>query len=536
MFPNKGLKRSLYTFKVHCSHKKEGCHWWTGELRELDKHLNTNPKLHEQLIGCEFARIACCHCSELYQRRYIITHQTKECIHRPFLCHYCGDYIADFEDVTTKHWPVCRFYPVSCPNECGVSPERQNLEHHVSKVCPLTVVNCDFHYAGCEVQLPRKDMPAHLAENMVVHMSLMAVQNQKEIAKLKDELTVSAQKIEALEGENEALKRTLAQTQIEIGRKLEPVLTSLPVEFTMTGFEQHKRNKEVWYSPPFYTHPQGYKLCLKVDPSGNGCTCIVVGACMMQGDFDDLLKWPFQHSIVFEILNQLQDSGHYKIPAAFFGTPKGCRVTYGERAKEGSCGVLPYDKLNYDSINHCHYLWNNSLCIRVTSGASQNVLWLRRQCLAIESRVCLCPIEFTMTDFGSFKQEHDRWLSPSFYTHAGGYRFCLQVCACEHRSNTHISIFAHLMRGEFDNSLKWPFRGDITIQLLNQLRDKNHYEKTVPFTDPNAAAGRVTVCVMNSGWGYSDLISYAKLAYDRATNCQYLYNDCLRFLVTAKVK
>ena len=360
VFPNKGLKRSLYAFKVHCSHKNDGCQW-TGELRELDKHLNVKPKLHEQLVGCEFARIECHYCSELYQRHHIVTHQTEECLRRPFDCHYCGDYRADFEDVMTKHWPVCKFYPVPCPNECGVCPKRQYLEHHVSKVCLLAVVNCDFHYAGCEVQLPRTLMPAHLAENMMVHMSLMAVQNRKEIAKLKDELTVSAQKIEALEGENEALKRSLAQTQIEIERKLEPVLPSLPVEFTMTNFEWYKRNKEIWYSPPFYTHPRGYKICLMVNPNIADRGCIAVGTCMMRGEFDHLLKWPFEHSVAFEIVNQLQDSGHYKIPVSLFGTQKACRVTDGERAKEGSCGVLSYDKLNCDSANHCHYLKNDCL-------------------------------------------------------------------------------------------------------------------------------------------------------------------------------
>ena len=535
VFPNKGLKRSLYSLKIHCRHEKKGCQW-TGELRELDKHLNTNPKLGEQqLVGCEFARIECHYCLELYQRRHITAHQTKECLHRPFNCHYCGDYRAGFEDVMTKHWPVCEFYPVSCPNECGVYPERQNLEHHVSKDCPLTVVNCGFHYAGCEVQLPRKDMPAHLAENLVVHMSLMAVQNRKEIAKLKDELTVSARKIEALEGENEALKRSLAQTQIEIERKLEPVLPSLPVEFTMTDFEEYKRNNKDWYSPPFYTHPRGYKLCLRVKPYVINFEGIIVSPHLMLGEFDHALKWPFESSIAFEIVNQLQDSDHYRLTAVFAGTQCAYRVTDGEIAEKGEGGFVPYDKLNCDSANQCHYLKNNCLRIRVTRVVNRDVLQLQRRCLAIESRFCLCPIEFTMADFKQLKQEHDHWYSPSFYTHARGYRICFQVSAYEH---TRIAVFVHLMQGDFDNALKWPFRGDITIQLLNQLQNRGHYEKTVAFTDmtPDIYAGRLPACVMNEAWGKIDFISYDELACKQATNIQYLYNDCLRFRVTAKVK
>ena len=39
---------------------------------------------------------------------------------------------------------------------------------------------------------------------------------------------------------------------------------------------------------------------------------------------------------------------------------------------------------------------------------------------------------------------------------------------------THVSLFVHLMRGEYDNRLKWPFRGHITVKLLNQRSEKQH--------------------------------------------------------------
>ena len=554
VFPNKGLKRSLYAFKVRCSHKKEGCQW-AGELGELDKHLNVSPKLHEQLVGCEFSEVECHHCCELFQRCYVTAHQIEDCIRRPFSCDYCGNYGADFEDVTTKHWPVCGSRPVPCPNECGVYPERQNLEHHVSKDCPLTVVNCDFCYAGCEVQLPRKNMPTHAAENVVVHMSLMVVHNRgkrdEEISKIKSELTErkaemdklsnrlkeNEQRIEELEEENEALKRSLVQTTEEIERKLVPILPSLPVEFTMTDFQRYKKNKEQWCSQPFYTHPRGYKMCLKVNPDVNSeGNHIHVGCCMMRGDFDHLLKWPFEDSVAFEMLNQLEDSEHYRFTAVFCGESCDCRVTDGERAKKGWGGRVAYDKLNYNPTRHCHYLKDNCLHFRVIHIVYRDVLQLQRQCFAMESRDCLCPFEFTVANLERLKQEHDVYLSPSFYTRTRGYRMCLNVCANE--SSPHIAVYVQLMRGEFDSSLKWPFRGDVIIQLINQRQNKGHYENTIPFTDttPDDNAGRVTDCVMNQGRGWPQFISYDKLTYDPATDRQYLCNDCLRFRITVKVQ
>ena len=36
----------------------------------------------------------------------------------------------------------------------------------------------------------------------------------------------------------------------------------------MTDFEQHKKDHDEWYSLPFYTHPKGYKVCLRVYAGG----------------------------------------------------------------------------------------------------------------------------------------------------------------------------------------------------------------------------------------------------------------------------
>jgi len=178
-FPNKGLRLSLEAFRVRCVHRKSGCEW-TGELRELDRHLNINlkPELSGRLIGCEFAAVACTHCCEYFQRRYVHAHQTDSCPQRPFSCDYCDDYGSVYEDVVTNHWPVCKCYPVPCPNKCGANPERQKVEKHVNTQCPLTTVNCDFHYTGCEVQAARRDMPTHLAESLTTHISLLTAQTQ----------------------------------------------------------------------------------------------------------------------------------------------------------------------------------------------------------------------------------------------------------------------------------------------------------------------------------------------------------------------
>ena len=172
-FPNKGLQQPLYGFKTYCSEKENGCEW-RGELGNLDNHLNLNPQGDNELEGCEFTEIECSYCSDIIVRSKLLDHKNSFCVKRPFSCEYCSKYKSTYDDVIDNHWPVCSFYPVQCPNKCGAFPERQKLDDHVGRECPLTVIECDFHYAGCEVKIPRRNMPDHLKDGLVAHVSQLA--------------------------------------------------------------------------------------------------------------------------------------------------------------------------------------------------------------------------------------------------------------------------------------------------------------------------------------------------------------------------
>ena len=113
---------------------------------------------------------------------------------------------------------------------------------------------------------------------------------------------------------------------------------------------------------------------------------------------------------------------------------------------------------------------------------------------------------------------------------------CLRVYAngIGSGAGTHISVYLCLMRGEHDDNLKWPFQGDITIQLLNWKRDQKHLEHTIDFGDAAMVLGyaaRVTSGeIATNGWGNAELISYTAVESTTKTT-QYLYNDSLKWRV-----
>ena len=360
IFHNKGLQRSLYGFQVYCSHKREGCEW-KGELGQLDNHLKE----------CEYSEIECNYCSELIKHPNITVHQTDLCPKRPFSCEYCQKYSSHYEDVINSHWPVCGYHPVQCPNECGIFPQRQALKNHVTRDCPKTVIDCDFHHVGCDVRLPRKDMPAHLNKNLVTHMSLQARSH-----------TALQNEVECLKKENKMLKENQLTAISILQQKitaLDKYITDLqaatvphsgisPCELIMTNYTQYRKTDTEWFSPPFYSHHKGYKFCLNVclnskGDNGEG-TYIAVYLRLMRGEFDDYLIWPCKRRFLIQLVDREEQGKHYYTETIIFNDTVPNNIT---------SRVTRYRKTMNDGWGHDSFILqdklqprDNCLCFRIT--------------------------------------------------------------------------------------------------------------------------------------------------------------------------
>ena len=368
----------------YCSHKEEGCEW-AGQLANLAQHLNVNP-LHEaeRLSGCQLTSLDCKHCGECFQRRELVYHETSVCSQRPYSCEYCRDFKSTFEDVTSNHLSVCPDRPVPCSNGCGSSPLLKLLQDHL-KECPFEVIECAFSYAGCSEKLPRKDMPAHITQSLAIHTSLMATSHRQEVVKLNQRISELEERYEQLQDQYEDSRAEVAELRIanqnlvaEVGReaqdqrlKIQSTLRGeikkaqtetkqeitnerksdmaalhshvglVPFSVTMTGFRRNICFYSQWYSPPFFTHPHGYKMCLNVDANGYGDgkgSHVSVVVFMMKGEYDDSLKWPFLGDITIQLLNQIEDDDRHHVDTLHVTAEDDLskRVLEGERGAGGN--------------------------------------------------------------------------------------------------------------------------------------------------------------------------------------------------------
>ena len=97
----------------------------------------------------------------------------------------------------------------------------------------------------------------------------------------------------------------------------------------------------------------------------------------------------------------------------------------------------------------------------------------------------IVPYEFVFSNYQRYCEKPELWFCPSFYTHSQGYKMCTRVApqGVGNGERTHVSVHFYLMRGEYDDKLSWPFRGSVTIELVNQLENRNHFEQTSDFNE-----------------------------------------------------
>ncbi len=85
--------------------------------------------------------------------------------------------------------------------------------------------------------------------------------------------------------------------------------------------------------------------------------------------------------------------------------------------------------------------------------------------------------KFEMQNFSKEKAKDkvSDWKSPVMYSHLFGYKFCIGIDANGYGNGHHRAIRVDIwsLQGEFDDKLKWPAEGQITIELINQRGGEN---------------------------------------------------------------
>ena len=131
----------------------------------------------------------------------------------------------------------------------------------------------------------------------------------------------------------------------------------------------------------------------------------------------------------------------------------------------------------------------------------------------------VCPVVLKMSDFKKKQKDNDQWYSDPFFTHTRGYKMRLSVVAGE----TYLSLHLFLMRGPYDDTLKWPLKETFEIKLMNQIIGDDHHSKLITFEAANNGVSR--------GKGDTKFISNKDLCVT-TPKCQFIKDNSMFFKVT----
>ena len=133
---------------------------------------------------------------------------------------------------------------------------------------------------------------------------------------------------------------------------------------------------------------------------------------------------------------------------------------------------------------------------------------------------------FRVENYKAMMKKKGTFYTQSFYTSSEGYHIAVAVKFND--SGTHITPVFGVLKGDNDKKLSWPFIGQVTFTLLNQLENDNHYYATTSITTEDQI-------MANSCWSLSDFFPSSGLDHDPVKKTQYLKDDTLYFSVSVEV-
>ncbi|XP_068683709.1 TNF receptor-associated factor 4-like isoform X2 [Montipora foliosa] len=200
-------------------------------------------------------------------------------------CQWTGELRAK-ED----HENDCQRFPVNCPNGCGETIPREEICLHTEDKCPLAPIPCPYADMGCTKKEQQDEIDSHVESEIRLHLDLLGVK----LRDTEEELRNSKQLVKKLEERIDALENKPCVYLWKIG-----------------SYHESLRRAKIGHkvqmkSTSFHTDEFGYKVRMSLYPNGDGKgknTHLSIFLYIMKGDYDSILRWPFQKQVTFTLID-----------------------------------------------------------------------------------------------------------------------------------------------------------------------------------------------------------------------------------------
>jgi homogentisate solanesyltransferase len=131
----------------------------------LDERKATAETILESIdLECIF------HCPERFAEQDKLVEHRSRCKFRVVKCKNdgCSDSFSAIH--IEEHDSICPFKAILCEQLCQEHVMRCEMDKHCATVCPMKIINCPFHHAGCERAFPQGVLDRHCSELFQTHL------------------------------------------------------------------------------------------------------------------------------------------------------------------------------------------------------------------------------------------------------------------------------------------------------------------------------------------------------------------------------
>ena len=356
MLIDKSTERKISSLRVYCFKKSQGC-GWEGELGSLNHHMDLkegNCAFVE--VECEFSEMGC----------------TTRVMRRDLLKH--------MEENTHKH--IILMSVLGSKMSGGSLESSRKLQERRAEMLQMQLHHRDEEFQRklevVEKQLAMKSEELADVERKlkVKNDEVQSLQLQLQMSErdLNERITELEQQLKDKDRQTGKLEKELGAQIISIKEGLD-ARCPLPFDFVMSNFSQLKASSTEWYSPPFYTHPGGYRLSLRVDANGYGKlkgTHVSRTFYTEPGEFDEVLTWPRRSPRIYiQLLNHCTGRWDMEIccGSGTFRKPGPAHKSIG-----CCCYAMPHSYLEYDAKQNTQWLKDDCLQFRIARIEFNNML------------------------------------------------------------------------------------------------------------------------------------------------------------------
>ena len=429
MFIDRKTERKISSLRVYCLKKSQGCKW-EGELGSLDHHMD--PKEGD----CVFVEVECeMGCTTRVLRKDMLKHMEENTHKHIILMSVLGSKMGGGSLESSRklqerraemlQMQLCRrdeeFQQrleglekklemkseelADMEQQLKVKDQEQaNVEERFKeKDDQLAEVKGQLQEKGKQLEEQVKDKEGRLSavekklgerEKQLISVEQRTKERDKEQAEMKRCLHEKDQQIEELRNclqrkeeqadirrklqeQQDGMQRQLQTSENDLKRRISELEYNLefhcPFRFVMPNFTKLKASSTEWYGPPFYTHPGGYRLSLKVEANGHGRNrgnklswCLYTEP----GEYDELLKWPRRRPHCYvQLLNHCTGKWEGDKRHVLFAEEYCSAGTFEKPVPARQCidcwHNTPYSDLEYNAQKNTQYLKDDCLHFRI---------------------------------------------------------------------------------------------------------------------------------------------------------------------------